>query len=145
VSDPLERLSGESKSTDKDCPLRHLELDPETEGWLRGQEQTVETRLRWARLREQRAQTYGRLVEATRDDRERPVLVALHREGGTCTYEDVLAWANYTKRTARRAAERLDEDGVVTQDYGRPTVLSYPDEGVAVLAEDALSLWFSSE
>lgn len=141
----MDRLSGGSKQADNSCPDSHVEISLEQRAWVAEQGTSVEEVLRWQRLQMERPQVTGALMRSlfTGDEGRRALLLAVH-DGGSATYEDVEAGTRFSRRTLRRRAVAMEDEGLLDIKQGRPTVIGWADEGVAVLAEHALHLWEQS-
>jgi len=138
----MDRLSGQGKSTDKTCPDSHVEVGPGLRAWVAEAGWTVEKVLRWQKLQMERPAVTGALMRSLfeGDEGRRALLLAVH-DGGSATYDEVEGRTRFSRRTLRRRAVAMEDEGILDVKQGRPTVLTWGDEGVEVLAEHALHLW----
>jgi hypothetical protein len=142
VSDPVERLSDTGKLAETSFPISLGELDRNTRAWVKANAGDLERRLTFLRLREERTEDVWRVNQAVLDRGERTILIAVSQEGGSATYDDCMSFVPYGRRQLRNRVERLETDGLLDVAHGRPTIVGWADEGVEVLAEDALARWF---
>lgn len=139
-ADPLDRLSSPSKEPDSTCPDSHVDVGLEGRRWMSATGWDAETVWQWQRLQMERPEIHLSLVQSLQDEARRALLTALH-ERESVTYADVGERTRFGRRTLRRRARAMEDEGLIEVADGRPTVLAFADEGVEALAKHALALW----
>jgi len=93
------------------------------------------------RLRRENGETYTQLVSCMDDEIDRKILASLTQHHGRITYEQLEAALPCSTRSIKEHVYKLCENGHL-QRAGRPILVEYADETTALLAEDALNVFY---
>lgn len=138
-TEPLDRV------LDKNCPTLYREgLAEDNARWLAQADDDLDAVVRVERVRRQNPRVTLAVHSAVNDPEYRAILLGVVEAGGA-TYDDIEAFVTTSRRTMRRRVGALQEDGVLEVDAtAHPVVVTFATEAVALLAEDAFSLFFST-
>ena len=141
ADDQFDRLLG----SDANRPTFRPQLSRENREWIQDTGADLDTLVRVARLRYSHGETWQNILSAVTDGQERAVLVAVRAEGGSARYDDIEPYTRLSRRRLRERIDTLVEAGILRKGQDRAVWVQWESEGVRVLVEDALSLWFRQD
>lgn len=118
-------------------------LSEPNKDWLAAHpDHSLDSLVTLARLKESHRDRHLRLMECLADQEDRRILVGIHQAGGTATYDEIGEWSDLSRKRLRERITALVEDEVLAKTRQQFVVVSWADEAVEILAEDALATWF---
>lgn len=93
------------------------------------------------RLRRENGETYTQLVSCMDNTIDRKILATLSQRHGRVTYKDLDERLQCSLRSIKEHVYALCEKGHL-QRAGRPVLVEFADETTALLAEDALNVFY---
>jgi len=116
-------------------------LSTENLKYLEDSDTQVDNVVTLDRLRRENGETYTQLVSCMDDTIDRKILATLSQQQGRATYHDLDERIQCSLRSIKEHVYKLCEDGHI-QRAGRPVLVEFADETTALLAEDALNVFY---
>lgn len=120
----------------------HSGLDAVTVERLDRLDMTAKELARIEELRRSHGEKWAKIVAGVYDSETRAILFAAVSERQP-TYDEVAEYASCSRRTIDRRVRDLESSDILDRTNTRPARIGFATEAMAILAEDALSVFFN--